>query len=83
MGIQQQFVIPNGIKVKLFGKPQKQGVKTASYFWPGSELNLEYRRPDYYEKYEHKRDYNIRIEGVLEWLKLTYSRTSKIYYTLF
>jgi predicted AlkP superfamily pyrophosphatase or phosphodiesterase len=56
---------------------KRQGVKTASYFWPGSEINLEYKRPDYYEKYEHKRDYNIRIEGVLDWLKLPYSQRPK------
>jgi predicted AlkP superfamily pyrophosphatase or phosphodiesterase len=49
---------------------KRQGVITASYFWPGSELNLEYRRPDYYEKYEHLRDYNKRVLGVLNWLKL-------------
>lgn len=49
---------------------KRHGVITASYFWPGSELNLEYRRPDYFEKYEHLRDYNKRVEGVLDWLKL-------------
>ena len=49
---------------------KRQGVITASYFWPGSEVNLEYRRPTYYEKYEHKRDYSERINGVLNWLKL-------------
>jgi predicted AlkP superfamily pyrophosphatase or phosphodiesterase len=49
---------------------KRQGVITASYFWPGSELNLEYRRPDYFENYEHLRDYNKRVEGVLDWLKL-------------
>jgi len=48
---------------------KRQGVITASYFWPGSELNLEYRRPDYFEKYEHLRDYNKRVEGVLNWLR--------------
>lgn len=49
---------------------KRQGVITASYFWPGSEVNLEYRRPTYYEKYEHNRDYSERINGVLNWLKL-------------
>jgi len=52
---------------------KRQGLKTASYFWPGSELNLEYRRPDYVEKYEHKRNYNLRVNGVLDWLQLPYS----------
>ncbi len=56
---------------------KRQGVITASYFWPGSELNLDYRRPDYYEKYEHKRDYNLRVKGVLDWLSLPYSQRPK------
>ncbi len=56
---------------------KRQGVITASYFWPGSEVNLEYRRPTYYEKYEHKRDYEERINGVLNWLKLPFNNRPK------
>jgi predicted AlkP superfamily pyrophosphatase or phosphodiesterase len=56
---------------------KRQGIKTASYFWPGSEVNLKYRRPDYYEKYEHLRDYDKRIEGVLDWLKLPINQRPK------
>lgn len=64
---------------------KRQGVKTASYFWPGSEMNLEHRRPDYYEKYEHERDYIERINGVINWLKLPFSERPKfitLYYDL-
>ncbi|MCX7612240.1 MAG: ectonucleotide pyrophosphatase/phosphodiesterase [Ignavibacterium sp.] len=53
---------------------RKQGIITASYFWPGSEINVEYRRPNYFEFYEHSRDYKTRVEGVLEWLKLPYDK---------
>lgn len=56
---------------------KRQGVITASYFWPGSELNLEYRRPDYFENYEHLRDYDKRVEGVLDWLKLPINQKPK------
>jgi predicted AlkP superfamily pyrophosphatase or phosphodiesterase len=49
---------------------RRNGLITASYFWPGSEMDLEYRRPNYYEKYHHQRPYEIRVEGVLNWLKL-------------
>uniref|UniRef100_A0A7V2ZIR2 Alkaline phosphatase family protein n=1 Tax=Ignavibacterium album TaxID=591197 RepID=A0A7V2ZIR2_9BACT len=64
---------------------RRQGVKTASYFWPGSEMNIDYRRPDYYEKYEHNRDYLARLNGVINWLKLPYSERPKfitLYYDL-
>ncbi|MBE2189458.1 MAG: alkaline phosphatase family protein [Desulfobulbaceae bacterium] len=46
------------------------GIKTASYFWPGSEISDVDRRPDFYEKYEHTRPYEVRVEGVLRWLTL-------------
>lgn len=49
---------------------ERNGITTASYFWPGSEMNLSYRRPTYYENYEHNRPYEKRVEGVVNWLKL-------------
>lgn len=49
---------------------ERQGITTASYFWPGSEVKLDYRRPTYYEKYDHKMPYEKRIDGVVNWLKL-------------
>ncbi|KAF0151070.1 MAG: phosphodiesterase I [Ignavibacteria bacterium] len=49
---------------------ERQGITTASYFWPGSELKLNYRRPTYFETYTHQRPYIERVEGVINWLKL-------------
>jgi len=49
---------------------ERQGIITASYFWPGSELTLEYRRPTYFEYYNQNRPYKERIEGVIQWLQL-------------
>ncbi|MBI9072568.1 MAG: alkaline phosphatase family protein [Melioribacteraceae bacterium] len=49
---------------------ERQGIKTASYFWPGSEVTLDYRRPSYYKEYEHDKKYEERIDGVIDWLKL-------------
>lgn len=51
---------------------ERQGIKTASYFWPGSEMSLTYRHPSYYERYVHNRNYKTRIDGVINWLKLPY-----------
>ncbi len=48
----------------------RQGVITASYFWPGSELPEPHRRPFYREEYDHNRPYEQRVEGVLNWLQL-------------
>lgn len=49
---------------------KKNDVVSASYFWPGSELNDKSLQPDYYEVYEHNRDYMTRVRGVLSWFDL-------------
>ncbi len=52
---------------------RRNGIKTASYFWPGSEINPEYRRPDYFEHYQHSRPFEERVNGVINWMKLPYA----------
>ncbi len=49
---------------------KRQGIITASYFWPGSEMRNKNRRPTYYKKYVHTTPYLDRINGAIEWLKL-------------
>lgn len=49
---------------------QRNGIIAASFFWPGSEVNLEYRRPRYYKNYDHYFPYKLRVDGLIEWLKL-------------
>jgi len=49
---------------------ERQGITTACYFWPGSEIPEIPRRPTYGEAYEHERPYEKRVDGVIEWLKL-------------
>ncbi|MCL6098352.1 MAG: ectonucleotide pyrophosphatase/phosphodiesterase [Bacteroidetes bacterium] len=49
---------------------ERQGITTASYFWPGSELTDIYRRPTYREFFDYSRPEEIRLQGVIDWLKL-------------
>ncbi|MBY0244594.1 MAG: ectonucleotide pyrophosphatase/phosphodiesterase, partial [Sphingobacteriaceae bacterium] len=49
---------------------KRNGILTASYFWPGSELTDENRRPTYFEKYDHHRPSEKVITGVKKWLAL-------------
>ncbi|MCB9503883.1 MAG: alkaline phosphatase family protein [Deferribacteres bacterium] len=49
---------------------RRQGLRTASYFWPGSEIEEEQRHPDIFEHYVHTRPYEERITEVLRWLRL-------------
>lgn len=49
---------------------RRNGLITASFFWPGSEMNLEYRRPNYFHKYDGKIPFKTRVDGVAEWFSL-------------
>lgn len=53
---------------------KRQGVTTASIFWPGSEANVDYRRPDYSKKFIYTTPYDLRINGVIEWLQLPFEK---------
>lgn len=58
-----------------FGEPiwltaEKQGVKSASYFWVGSEAPHDNVFPTYYYAYNGSVPFEDRIDGVIKWLKL-------------
>ena len=58
-----------------FGEPiwvtaEKQGVKTASYFWVGSEAAIMGTSPSYWNTYDQSVPYGPRVDQVIEWLKL-------------
>jgi ectonucleotide pyrophosphatase/phosphodiesterase family protein 5 len=54
----------------IWATAKKQGIRTASYFWPGSETALDYKHPDYFHHYDENISYDTRIQGVIDWLKL-------------
>ena len=49
---------------------EKQGVRTAPVFWPGSEAPIEDVRPSYYEAFDDKRPDDVRVEKLLSLLDL-------------
>jgi predicted AlkP superfamily pyrophosphatase or phosphodiesterase len=49
---------------------EKQGVKAATYFWVGSEVEIDDVRPSFWKPYQQSKDYAERVEEVLEWLAL-------------
>ncbi len=51
---------------------ERNGIITASYFWPGSEMKPDYLHPTYFKKFDQKRPYKERIDGVADWLSLPY-----------
>ncbi|MBV7532819.1 ectonucleotide pyrophosphatase/phosphodiesterase [Chitinophaga sp. sic0106] len=49
---------------------EKQKMVSASYFWVGSEADIQGTRPTYYFKYHEKTGINSRISQVVNWLQL-------------
>jgi len=49
---------------------EQQGMRAASFFWPGSDAEIQHTRPTYYYKYDGKIPNDQRVEQVVEWLKL-------------
>jgi predicted AlkP superfamily pyrophosphatase or phosphodiesterase len=56
--------------VPLWELAKRNGIKSASYFWVGSEMSDEKRRPDYYFSFDDKVDPQKRVDQVIDWLKL-------------
>ena len=54
----------------LWSLAESQGMRTACFFWPGSEAKIAGFQPTYYLKFDDKIDDTARIEQVLEWLRL-------------
>lgn len=48
----------------------KQDQKSAVFFWPGSEAEVEGARPTYWKKYDEQVPNSTRIEQVFTWLEM-------------
>jgi predicted AlkP superfamily pyrophosphatase or phosphodiesterase len=49
---------------------EKQGVRSGCFFWPGSETELQGRRPTLYRPFEKNLTCAQRVDGLLAWLDL-------------
>jgi alkaline phosphatase D len=54
----------------LWSLAESQGMRTACFFWPGSEAKIAGFRPTYYLHFDNKLDDNARVDQVLAWLHL-------------
>lgn len=54
----------------LWSLAEKQGMRAACFFWPGSEAEIAGKRPSYYLKYDDTIPDDERVGQVIEWLKL-------------
>jgi alkaline phosphatase D len=56
--------------IPLWSLAEKQGMRSACFFWPGSEAEIAGERPSYYLKYEDAFPDEKRIDQVIAWLNL-------------
>jgi alkaline phosphatase D len=49
---------------------EQQGMRAASFFWVGSDAEIQHTRPTYFYKYDGKIPNEQRVAQVVEWLKL-------------
>jgi alkaline phosphatase D len=46
---------------------ERQGIKTASYFWVGTEASINGVQPTYWKKYDQKVLFQSRVDSVISW----------------
>jgi alkaline phosphatase D len=49
---------------------RRQGMKTASFYWVGSEAPVQGIQPDYWKAYDDEVPFGDRVDTVLKWLTL-------------
>jgi predicted AlkP superfamily pyrophosphatase or phosphodiesterase len=49
---------------------EKQGLRSACFFWPGSETENHGTRPSFFKPFDKTLNSLQRVDGLLEWLKL-------------
>ncbi len=56
--------------VPIWNLAQQQGMLSASFFWVGSEADINGMHPNYHYKFDGSVPYKYRVRRVLEWLDL-------------
>lgn len=54
----------------IWNTAERQGVKTASFFWVGSEIPINGRRPSIWKMYDANVPFSSRVDSVISWLRL-------------
>ncbi len=50
---------------------EARGIRTATFFWPGSDAGIQGKNPTYFKKYDGRVSHEERIRQVTEWFKLS------------
>lgn len=55
----------------IWNTAEKQGVKSATFYWVGSEANIENMHPSYWKKFDASVSFENRIDTVIHWLTMS------------
>ena len=58
----------------IWATAEKQGVKSATLFWVGSEAPVQGIYPSYWKRYQHDMPFEDRIDTIIAWLQLPESK---------
>ncbi|XP_071090159.1 ectonucleotide pyrophosphatase/phosphodiesterase family member 5-like [Haliotis cracherodii] len=64
----------------LWVTAKKQGLKTGTYYWPGSEVEIQGVRPDFWFPYKDDTPYKERVDTVMDWFKTKGVQMATLYY---
>ncbi len=56
----------------------RQGLKTACYFWVGSEAKIGGRYPDIWKKYDGNTSFSARTDSIVKWLELPEAKRPRL-----
>lgn len=54
----------------IWSTAEKQGVRSAAFFWPGTEVEIAGARPSRWMRYDGSVPYAVRVDSVISWLSL-------------
>ncbi|XP_065069586.1 venom phosphodiesterase 2-like [Rhopilema esculentum] len=67
----------------IWNTVRRQGLKSASYFWVGSEVNIGGLLPNYWKRYNGNVPFEDRVDQVLKWLEMDPSERPNLLLTYF
>jgi predicted AlkP superfamily pyrophosphatase or phosphodiesterase len=62
----------------IWSTAEKQGVKAAAFFWPGTEAQIAGAWPSHWMPYDGDIPYDVRVDSVLTWLSLPSNERPRI-----
>jgi Type I phosphodiesterase / nucleotide pyrophosphatase len=54
----------------IWALAEQQGMRTAAFYWPGSEAEIKGARPTYFKTYDGRVTHEERVQQVMQWLSL-------------